>query len=186
MDSTMLATLITAFVTIAGWILSNYLIRKREDRTKRLQIKLDYTRSQIEELYGPLYSQINQLFKYWEVQERIIEPQDDSTKNQLEIYFREKYFTKIHLEMKELLMVKFHLIEEVEYPPGVFQDIPKSFWDYLQLSTQVSAQVDIWNELHISTSYVNGLPWPEKFTEDVKSQLDSLKRRYNNLIKELK
>lgn len=178
MDSNILATLITAFITISGWIISNYLLRKREDRTKRLQIRLDYTRSQIEELYGPLYSLINQIFKYWEVHENILEPFDDSTKNQLENYFREKYFAPIHLEIKELMKAKFHLIEGDEYP--------QSFWDYLQHSTQESVQVDIWNELHLSTSHVKGIPWPEKFSNDVKSQLDVLKRRYNNLINELK
>jgi hypothetical protein len=179
MDTTILATLITAFVTIAGWILTNYILRKKEDRTKRLQIRLDHTQMQIEELYGPLYSLINQVFIYWDVKERLsISHIDDIEKEKIESLFREKYFSKIHQEIKTLLKTKFHLIEGVEFP--------KSYWDYLQHSTQEVVQIDIWRELEISTSGLAGYPWPDDFNDDVKKQLDKLMKRYESILNELK
>jgi hypothetical protein len=178
MDTTILATLITAFITIAGWILTNYLLRKKEDRTKRLQIRLDHTRMQIEELYGPLYSLINQVFTYWDVKERLIsQPLSDPEKERIDLLFRERYFSKIHLEIKALLKTKFHLIEGVEFPD--------SYWDYLQHTTQETVQCDIWNELKINTSRLNGYPWPPNFNKDVKKQLDMLMKRYESILKVL-
>jgi hypothetical protein len=178
MDTTILATLITAFVTIAGWILTNYILRKKEDRTKRLQIRLDHTKIQIEELYGPLYSLVNQVFTYWDVKERLeSHPLTDQEKERIEMLFRDRYFNSIHQEIKALLKTKFHLIEGVEFP--------KSYWDYLQHTTQETVQTDIWKELNISTSELKGYRWPKNFNLDVKKQLDLLMNRYENILKEL-
>lgn len=59
--------LLTAAVTICGWLATHHYTRKREiesraassemaDRTRRLEISLGHIERQIEEFYGPLQS----------------------------------------------------------------------------------------------------------------------------------
>lgn len=178
-ESQILLAIITGFISITGGFLINFYIRKKEDKTKRLQIKLEYINKQIEELYGPLYSYIQQIYNYWEVHQQLLQPQglNSDDKQRIVIYFREKYFYPLHIQIRDLLKEKMNLIEEIE--------LPNSFWTYLQHSTLETTQITIWNELNISTQHVKGIPWPNEFAEDVKQTLDLLMFRYNTLLKEL-
>ena len=179
MNIQILATILTGLVTITSLIISNYFMRRKEDRTKRLQIRIEYASKQIEEFYGPLYSLIQQMKNYKSVRQSIIMPQDipPDEVNKIKIFFREEYQMPLNNEIRDLIKNKFHLIEGKE--------LPSSFWTFLQYSTQQSAQVRLWKELQMETHHIQGTPWPNEFEEDVKKTVTELINRYDSLLKEL-
>ena len=178
MNNQIIATILTGFVTITSLIASNHFIRKKEDRTKRLQIKMEYISKQIEEFYGPLYSLIQQIKNYRAVKKIIsspgLPPHDE---HRLVIFFREEYVAPLNKEISELIKTKFHLIEGKE--------LPDSFETYLLHASQLSAQIRLWKELKMDTQSAKGTPAPPEFEADVKNTLTQLMKRYDNLLKEL-
>lgn len=167
-NGSVIAAIVTGTITILSWPILNYLNKSREDRTRRLESKLKHVNKQIEELYGPLYSLIQQVYNIWEVHQDILKPLDknDPNRERIIIYFREKYFYPLHIEIRSIIKTKFHLIEGIE--------LPESFWVYLNHSTQETIQIDIWNNLQIDTQYVKGIPWSNLFEKDIKKTLDKL------------
>lgn len=178
-DAPVLAAITASSISIIGGFLINFYIRKKEDKTKRLQIKIEYLNRQIEELYGPLYSHIQQIYNYWDVRQKLLSPDGlhHEQKDRITIYFREKYFFPLHNQIRDLLKNKLNLIEGIE--------LPESFWTYLQHSTLETTQIAIWNELNIGTQHTKGIPWPNEFETDVKMTLDVLMKRYDNFLKQL-
>jgi hypothetical protein len=90
MDASIVALitgLVSAAVTSLGWIVLHFLTRKREiesrefiaekelkartearaqsDRTRRLEVRLNYYQRQIQEFYAPLYSCIQLIFNVY-------------------------------------------------------------------------------------------------------------------------
>src|SRR5258705_2866377 len=112
MDTQIVTTILAGSVTIVSLVASNYFIRKKEDRTKRLQLKIEYASKQIEEFYGPLLSIIQQIKNYRSVRESIINPPGLSKEDEKKIvlFFREKYILPLNDEIRELIKNKFHLI----------------------------------------------------------------------------
>jgi hypothetical protein len=179
MYTQIIVTILTGILTITSLAVSNYFLRKKEDRTKRLQIKMEYISKQIEELYGPLYSLIQQIKNYRSVREVITshpkkQPQDDQ---KIITFFREKYVLPLNEEIRELIKNKFHLIEGKE--------LPASFWAYLLHSTQMLSQIRLWKELELNTTHVEGAPAPPDFEKDVKHTLSLLMKKYDDLLKKL-
>jgi len=171
--------IIAGLLTIVGGIVSVHATKKRDDQTRRLQLKLDHLRSQIQEFYGPLYSLVNQIFIIWDTIEAIRKPKKlpPEDEDRIRKYFLEKHFQPLHQEIRDLIKSKFHLIEDIE--------LPESFVKYLRHSIQEATQAEIWSGLKIDTSFVRGVPWPSKFDDDVKSALNELMKKYDDLLKEL-
>jgi hypothetical protein len=59
--------ILAAIVSILGWYVAYAYAKRREDRTRCLEIQLKYRQQQIQELYGPLLSLIEQIFNVWQV-----------------------------------------------------------------------------------------------------------------------
>ena len=178
-EAPVLAAVIAGSATILGGLLINFYIRRNEDKTKRLQIKLEFLNKQIEELYGPLYSLIQLIINYWDVQQKIISREGLSleSKEQIIKFFRERYFFPLHNQIRKLIKNKFNLIEGIE--------LPKSFWIYLQHSTLETTQITILKELNIDTQHLKEIPWPKEFEKDIKQTLDLLMLNYNKLLQEI-
>jgi len=160
--------LITAVVTIFGWYATYAYAKVREDRTRRLDLLLKLRAQQIEELYGPLRSLIDQIFNVWRVRKNMLgsldlPPEDD---RRVREFFWQNYFTPLHEEIATLLRTKLYLLEGGQ--------LPASFKAYLEHSTQEACQHRLYSELGIDTSNVPGRPWPAAFDDDVKSSLDRL------------
>ena len=64
--------LIAGAVTAFGWYATYAYAKLREDRTRRLDLLLKLRARQIEELYGPLLSLIEQIFNVWQVRENVL------------------------------------------------------------------------------------------------------------------
>ena len=58
MNPTVAVALITAVVTALGWLVTNLLSQRREERKARLEANLAFVERQLEELYGPLVALI--------------------------------------------------------------------------------------------------------------------------------
>ncbi len=168
---TELATpLIAGAVAALGWYATYAYARRREDRTRRIEIRLKYHQRQIEELYGPLSSLIQQIFIAWEVREDLLRApgkaySDDEIESIRELFWQ-RYFSPLHTEIAAILRTRLYLVED-----GI---IPDSFEDYLKHATQEAAQHRLWSELNIETEHVPGKPFPGRFDRDVREARDRL------------
>src|SRR5262249_31578330 len=160
--------LITGAVTVFGWYATYAYAKMREDRTRRLNLLLKLRARQIEELYGPLFSLIEQIFNIWQVQENVLRGTGHSGEDQRRIkaFFWQHYFAPLHQEISALLRTKLYLLEGGR--------LPDSFTKYLEHATQEACQHRLWSELGIDTSGVPGRKWPDSFYDDVKKALDHL------------
>jgi len=163
-------TLITAVVTVFGWYATYAYTRYREDRTRRLELDLKFRQRQIEELYGPLLSLIEQIFNVWTVRENVLSAPGaqlgEEQRKQVREFFWQRYFAPLHTEIGALLRTKLYLLEGIQ--------LPESFSQYLVHATQEACQHRLWEELKIDTRHVEGRPWPQDFYKDVRSSLDRL------------
>jgi hypothetical protein len=100
--------LITGTVTIAGWFVTYLYAKSREDRTRRLDIAVKHRARQIEELYGPLSSLIEQIFSVWRVREKVLKQGGYSGEDEARIrqFFWKNYFTPLHDQIGGLLRTK--------------------------------------------------------------------------------
>jgi hypothetical protein len=174
MNATVIAACITAVVTIIGWV----IVRLKDINANRLKIHQDFVMKQIEELYGPLYNLVLQINNFWDIEQNLLNRENDKSKqDKVRVYFREHYYYPLHLEVRLLLKNKTHLLQN--------QTMPKSFDTYLKHSTQETVQIDIWNNLNISTIDVAGIPWPDEFETDIKSTLGILMKNYDKLLPDM-
>lgn len=188
MDATTVALVgstTTAIVTIVGWSVSHVLANRREHRTRRLEAALDYAERQIEELYGPLLSLIEQIFTVWTVRERVlfpdgrvgIEAPGDAERQRLIKFFQEAYFFPLHEKIRDILSSKLHLVDG--------QTVPPSFYAYLEHATQQLVQHRLFQEFRLSTLQVPGVPWPQNFYHDVKDSLEEIMARSDRYLRDL-
>jgi hypothetical protein len=175
-----LPVLITAAVTVFGWYATYSYAKIREDRTRRLDLLIKLRAQQIEQLYGPLLSLIEQIFNVWQVQENVLRGTSYAKDDQRKIrdFFWRHYFTPLHQEIRALLKTNPYLLEGGR--------IPESSTEYLEHATQEACQHRLWSELGIDTSKVKGRQWPQMFYKDVKSALDELMNDYQSGLARLK
>jgi hypothetical protein len=172
MADNLTATLLTVSVTAFGWYATYAYAKRAEDRTRRLEIQLKYQARQIEELYGPLLSLIQQIFNVWQVREVVLDGgrYSEGDRQRIRNFFWERHFSPLHKEIGDLLRTRLYLLEG--------NRLPKSFSEYLQHATQEACQHQIWGELNIDTSHVRGRPWPGDFDREVRQTLDRLMDAY--------
>jgi hypothetical protein len=171
--------LVPGAVTVVGWYATYVYTKLREDRTRRLDIALKLRARQIEELYGPLLSLIEQIFVVWQVRQNVFKAGNysDDEGRRIREFFWKTYFTPLHDQAGALLRTKLYLLENAR--------VPKSFEEYLEHATQEACQHRLWSELGIDTSKVKGRKWPTKFHDDVKDALDRLMGEYQSGVARL-
>ena len=130
---------------------------------------LHHQSQQIEQLYGPLLSLIEQIFSVWRVREGILKNSEYSVEKteDVKLLIWKKYgFAPLHIEIASLLRTKLYLLEGSR--------LPESFSKYLEHAKQEECQHLLWDELQIDTSHVPQRPWPDSFYPEVKSTLQRL------------
>jgi phosphoglycolate phosphatase-like HAD superfamily hydrolase len=179
MADSLTPTLITVSVTALGWYATYAYTKHKEDRTRRLEIQLKYRAQQIEVLYGPLLSLIEQIFNVWQVRKNVLGQGGYSPDDQQRIqqFFWQRYFMPLHKEIGDLLRTRLYLLEG--------NRLPDSFSKYLEHSTQEASQHLLWDELRVNTSRVVGTPWPERFYDDVKEALGRLMDEHKSGVAKL-
>jgi hypothetical protein len=169
---------VPATIVVLGWFAAHTLSTRRDDHTRRQQAVVAFRQRQIEELYGPLLSLIEQIFTIWTVRQHILasakrtagEGLSESDIGRIKNFLWRRYFLPLHGEIRTLLKNKQHLVEG-----GA---LPKSFEDYLEHSTQEEFQHLLWEELSIGTSFLPGRSWPQDFYGDVRAGLASVRASY--------
>lgn len=112
-------TAMAALVAAVGWIGAYYLNGVREDRTKRLQLTIEHTTTQLKEFYAPLLSLTDQLNSLAKVLDLVRENGGGDEKSDREFY--SKFFLPIHEQINDILKTKVHLMEGSEVPASFIQ-----------------------------------------------------------------
>lgn len=168
---------ITAVLTVIGWNVSHYLARRREDRTRRIESTIDKLERQIEELYGPLLSLVEQIFNVWRVRRRILEDIDEAQRGKIDTFVWKEYFLPLHMEIRELLKTRLYLVER--------KDVRACISDYLEHSTQELFQKRLYDELGIDTSHIKGKSWPQELYPFLSKAAESIKEKREKLLQDL-
>lgn len=168
----LLGTLVGA---IAGGVVGFFTLKLKLREETRLQ----HTRLQIEELYGPLYG----LLQYgaaitgieWarvpaSARDASGKPKDEEGGRVIR-FFREHYYLPLNAQMVELIRTKIYLLES--------DSIPESFTEFIRHAAQLDAFHRLWKEANISTHGVEPIEYPEAFKHEVAKTLDKLRDQYN-------
>src|SRR5690349_19457872 len=99
--------LVTGVFTGAGWVVTNYLSKKKEDRIGRLEATKRHLERQIEEFYGPLFNLIHQIAVCNHVQDAILTSSDpygnsirsSSDADTVRQFFQDNHFVPLHNEL---------------------------------------------------------------------------------------
>lgn len=182
MDITLTATIILASVTIIGWLVTHTLSISAEKRRQRLVSQMEFTKQQLEELYGPLAFLIlegRQTFQDFLAAvgwSQVFEIGDPLLENELKIwlFWVENDFFPRNQKIKELLSSKTHLIEG--------EKVPESFLTFLDHFNSWQINHLRWKEHGIEYGWRSKITWPNKFDEDVISTFKELKKRHSILI----
>ena len=173
--ATILAALIAAAVAVFGWFIVSGLTRRREDRTKRLELTIQQSEKQTSEFYSPLVFLILRLDAIYRVKKRIVEAQPDIEGKISEVLYRE-YFLPTHEEIAALLKTKIHLLEG--------SDIPESLLGYVRHFTSENLawrlardDVHVWRQ-------VEG--FPSEFFDELRKDQQLVYDRYERSVRELR
>ena len=169
------------FVTAVGWFASYYFAKLRDDRTKRLELRIKQLEQQIEQFYGPLYNLVNEIEVSKEVLDAIVDEKTSKLSFQnsvdVKVFVREQHMKPLHKEIISILHTKMYLVES--------DGFPASFREYLHHAFQERLQREIWTQLDISTVNVKGRPFPSQFKLDVQAGLLAVMKRYDEAVDEL-
>jgi len=178
-DKTLLAIL-AAMVTVCGWYATYYFTKKREDETRRLESRIGFLQRQIEEFYGPLFSLTNRVLIFGTVQHNIEASGqtrlNDHERDRIRVYIRDNYFRPMHDQINAIITSKLYLIEG---------EIPSSLYTYWLHVAQERIQQELWEQLKISTHFLEGAPFPRSLLNDLKTGLEDRRFQYNEALKAL-
>jgi hypothetical protein len=178
-DTAILVALIGAAITAIGWIVTRVLDSRYSARKSQAEARQRYLQRQIEEFYGPLFSLVWQVFTCNHLQHRILSAGklDQDQRGRVVEHFATAYFKPLHDEIRQVLKSKLYLVQGA--------DMPQSFYDYLQSSTQEILQHELWAREHIDTSFIQGQRFPDAFFPDIERTLKSLMLEYEAGVKAL-
>jgi hypothetical protein len=178
MDTALLIALFGAIVTALGWLVNAFVERRRQ----RLLSQLDYTKQQLEELYGPLAflvlegQQSARDFDAMFGGKDIRVQGSDLSENELALwnFWIENDFFPRHDKIKTLISSKTHLIEG--------EKVPESFLAFVQHHNSWLMDHKRWQQQGVKYPGYSKIAWPWKFNEEVLSTFEMLKKRHSILI----
>jgi hypothetical protein len=182
---TIIASIVAGLISIIGIIMTNYLVGRREEKTRRREEEMQHLRNQIEEFYGPLLGYIQFSEFIYEAVVRIKLP-TKKTGGRIDManfseedqdiwnYLAETYFLPNNSQIATLLRTKIYLLES--------PDMPDSFKQFLKHSAQFEVFYSLWKHKGIDSSSITS-EYPAQFDQDVEDILTRLRNRYNQLRK---
>ena len=182
MDVTLTVALLGAVVTALGWLISHILSTSAESRRQRLTSQMEFTKQQLEELYGPLTFLILEGQQTFQDFNAALGWKEDppegyalsEQEHQTVFFWVENDFLPRNKKIQELLSSKTHLIEG--------EGVPESFLIFLDHYNSWNINHLRWQKQGKEYGWRSKIPWPINFNEDVKSTFRSLKKRHADLI----
>lgn len=159
-----------------------YFGKLKEDRTRRLELRIKHLQRQIEDFYGPLYNLITEITVSKQVLDAIVvtegpSPLTSDESVRLKVFVRETQMKPLHEQIIAILRTKLYLVDGTR--------APASFHEYLRHAIQERLQREIWTTLKISTAHIKGRPFPDDFRKDVEAGLLAVMRKYEDTVAEL-
>lgn len=185
MELPILVAIISATVTVLGWLISHILTLQRERETQQLTALWKFTERQLEELYGPLS------FLIWDGRRAFADlleifgrnyvfPESGTlTEDELKtwLFWIDNYFFPKNEKIKELLESKTHLIEGEEIPPShiAFLEHYNSWYlNHLR-----------WKKDGVEYSWHSKINAPKAFEEDILDTFKRLKARHTKALRKI-
>lgn len=167
--------LIAAIVAGLGWFVGAWLTRRREDRTKRLQLTIEHSEKQVSEFYSPLIFSIQRLDsihrKTGKMKKARPEKIDEIDKL---AYF--DYFLPTHQEIATILKTKIHLLEGEGAPPSLIKYIDHFTSENLARRL-MDENIDVWSQV---------TPFPSEFFDELQRHQALIYTRYQEALQELR
>ena len=160
-----------------GWITAYVLNSQREDRTKRLQLTIEHTSTQLRDFYAPLVALTEQLDTLAQVKEEIIKGKSQEVIYDLTGTFYENFFLPIHTEINSILKTKVHLLEGASTPQSFVSYFEhyageRAYWQLAKMGKDVS-------QMHV-------FGYPSEFYYDVRRGYQTVLDRYEASLAELR
>jgi hypothetical protein len=181
MDITLTVAILGAAISILGWVVTYIFTTTAEKRRQRLLSQLDFTKQQLEELYGPLAFLIledeqsyrdlldvlgrDYVFLRDERNEYISEADLKTW-----LFWVENDFFPRHQKIKKLLSSKTHLIDG--------EKVPESFLEYMNHITSWRILHERWQKQGIPYSWHSKANFPEGFNKETLLTFEKLKKRF--------
>ncbi|HYU74406.1 MAG TPA: hypothetical protein VEL31_17185 [Ktedonobacteraceae bacterium] len=181
MDTALTVAILGAVVTAIGWLVTHILSTSTERRRQRLIAQVDFTKQQLEELYGPLAfltlegeqasrDLMEALGRNYVFLDDYIE--EDALK--IWLFWVENDFFPRHQKIVDLLSSKTHLIEG--------ERMPKSYLEFLNHHHSWKINHERWQKQGIPYSWHSKIDYPREFDKEVVSTFEHLKKRHSILI----
>lgn len=185
LDTPFLIAILTASVTLLGWLVNHILSASRERNNQRLAASLKYVERQLEELYGPLAFLVvegrraAQDFVEALGREPVFEGEGVLSQEEVKLwlFWVEHDFMPRNEKIQQLLMSKAHLIEG--------DKVPVSFVEYLQYYNSWRMSHLRWKKEEINYMWRSKAAWPASFTEEVLRTFKELKAQHNKIAKKI-
>jgi hypothetical protein len=180
-DITLTIAVLGAAISAVGWV-ANYIFSTAADKHRqRLASQLEFTKQQLEELYGPLAFLIlesNQSFRdllevlgrnYVFVNGYISE---DDLKTWL--FWVENDLFPRHRKIRDLLSSKTHLIEGKKISPSILA--------YLNHIQSWIINHERWQKQGVPYSWHSKVNYPREFAQEILSTFEDLKQQHSKLL----
>ncbi|MET7696332.1 hypothetical protein [Streptomyces sp. NPDC005485] len=175
MDSTFLAALIAATVTVGGWMANHALSARADLRRRQAEARLTHVENQLEQLYGPLLFLVEEgrsAFRdfcdtlgrhYVFAAGRPLSPEDQ----ELWLFWVDHAFMPRNEAIQNLLSAKTHLI--------VGDRMPDSYLAFIDHYNSWRVSHLRWKEEGVPYSWRSKANWPNSFETEVIESYGRLK-----------
>lgn len=142
-----------------------------DERGERAQLRAQRLQDQIQQLYGPLFSVIDQLDTCDRIEPRIFHdnPLSDEQRETARRFMCYEFYLPLHKQIREIVQSKLYLIDGLA--------VPQSFRDYMDHSMQYEIQMRLWFEKGVASDKTPGTPYPFAFNDDIEFGLDNIMTR---------
>jgi hypothetical protein len=180
-----LAALIGAAVAGSFSVLSFFLVKRKEDTTRREQAELQHLQRQIEELYGPLLGHLQTTQVVYEIAMARLRRTDGSMnfgdlsedEKRLWLFLNNTYLLPTNAEVAKLLQAKSFLLDSLDPPQSISQ--------FGAHAIQYELVNTVWQETGVDASFINHVRFPKDLEEYVRTTLTDLRSRHNHYLRRL-
>jgi hypothetical protein len=185
MEVPILVVIISATVTILGWLINHILTGYRERKAQQLAALMKFTERQLEELYGPLafliwdgrraFTDLLEIFG----RDYVFPPSGTLTEDELKtwLFWLDNYFFPKNERIKDLLMTKTHLIEG--------EEMPASYLAFLEHHNSWYLNHLRWKKKGVTYSWHSKINAPREFEEEILDTFKHLKARHTRALRKL-